>query len=269
MIYVCTSFLSELEEKALKELSLQVKTSSNTVRITVSESIQPKKTTLCILPAGIPNGLNLTAERRSMKAMQASVLGIPIVSPLWISFCLERKKVVVPQADMYVRSLPTSKTVIAQPFSADFGVAFLAAARDYSSNYNSAYSPFRNCAVYLCGFGSKQGMNFSELLRESGGEVITNKQSALAKIKALHGANDESSKKKIVIMCDSNVSITEALDREVRDHRDRVAVVNSSWLVDSVSCGVALNPSAAAYEPQGSAKAKELWKLTNGVVLGS
>jgi len=45
-----------------------------------------------------------------------------------------------------------------------------------------------------------------------------------------------------------------------------VAVVSSSWLVDSISCGVALNPGAASYEPEG-AKPKELWKITNKVVI--
>ena len=263
IVYVCTSFLSDVEEKALKELCRHVKTLTH-LRITVSEAIQPGKTTICVLPAGTPAGCNLTAERRSMKAMQASVLGIPIVSPLWIAFCLEQRKFVIPEASMYVRTLPT-KTGIAKPFSADFGVSFLAAAKDYSESFSSRYSPFRSCAIYLLGFSSKNGTNFGSLLREAGAELITNKQSALAKLKAISCPEDHGSKK-IVVLCEANASITDALEREIAKHSDRVAVVNTSWLVDSISCGVAVNPSAVGYEPQG-AKAKALWNMTRNTVL--
>ena len=260
VIFVCTSFLSENEEKSLKELCRHVKASTD-VRITVSDAIQPSKTTICVLSAGIPSGCNLTAERRSMKAMQASVSGIPIVSPLWIAHCLEQKKFLIPEASMYVRTLPT-KTAIDKPFSADFGVSFLAAAREYSELYSLSYSPFQNCSIYLLGFSSKDGASFTSLLRDAGADLITNKQSLLAKLKGL----STDGLKKIVVLCAANVSITDALEREIVNHSDMVAVVNASWLVDSISCGVALNPTAASYEPQGG-KAKELWKITRNTVI--
>lgn len=196
-----------------------------------------------------------------MKAMQACLNGIPIVSPSWIDLCLLKEKIVLPDANMYVRTLPT-KTTIANSASSEFGVAFLAAAADFSKDYSSTYAPMRNLNVYLVGFSCSNETSFGSLLRQAGAnEVIVNKQTALSKVKDLRNADDAA---KLVIMCnDTNVSITDALEREVRNHHTKVIVVNSQWLVDSISCGVALNP-AEPYRPQ-SAKAKELWELTKAV----
>lgn len=259
VIYVCSSFLSEHDENLLKELCRQVKIHAST-HITVSNSIHTKKTTLCIVPAGIPSGCNLTAERRSMKAMQASLSGIPIVSPSWISVCLQHNKIVIPDANMYVRTLPT-KTTIPGPDSADFGVAFLAVAREYSSNFNSMYAPLKHCSVYLFGFSSTKGTNFSLLLREAGAHIVASKQGALAKLRSLQ---DDNNNQILVIICEEKVTFLEAFEREIRNHLGKVIVVNSDWLVDSISCGVALNP-LASYAPHG--KAKVLWELTKDVVL--
>lgn len=193
--------------------------------------------------------------------MQASINGIPIVSPSWIDKCVVMKKLVLPEPGMYIRSLPT-KTKIDRSPCANFGVAFLAAAKDYSASFRSGYTPFRNLDVFLCGFSCKNETTFSILLREgSAKDVLTNKQAALSKIKAL--AKEPKSAKMVIICNDSNVVFSSALEREVRNHASRVIVVSSQWLVDTVSCGVPLDPSAA-YKPQG-AKAQELWELTRTV----
>jgi hypothetical protein len=230
------------------------------VRIIVSDSIQPHKTTVCILPSGVSHGLNLTAERRSMKAMQALLVGIPLVSPSWIHLCLETKKLVLPEASMYIRTLPTK---IANSASFDFGVAFLAAALDFSRDYSSCHAPLRNVSVYLNGFSCQNETNFGALLRLAGAnEVIVNKQTALSKVKALGNHKEHSSSGvQMVMMCnDSNVGISDALEREVRQHRAHVIVVNSQWLFDSVSCGRALS-ATVPYTPKDP-KAKELYEIT-------
>lgn len=198
-----------------------------------------------------------------MKAMQALLAGIPLVSPSWILRCLEQKKVVVPESSMYIRTLPTK---IANSDSYKFGVAFLAAAVDYSSDFSSIYAPLRNVNVYLNGFSCQNESSFGALLRQAGAdEVIVSKHTALSKLKALsNNCKPKSSSTKMVILCnDSNVKISESLELQVRKQRSKVIVVNAQWMFDSVSCGVALDP-AAPYTPKDP-KAKELWELTQSI----
>jgi hypothetical protein len=206
---------------------------------------------------------NVIAERRSFKAMQAALRGIPIVTPSWISACLDAKKVVAPESNHYIRSLPT-KTKSAEE-SQNFGVAFRAATIDYDIGPDSGkHAPLCNAFVYLCGFSTKKEGDFGLLCREAGAkEVTTNKSVALSKAKNL----TNSPECKFVLLCDnSNVRISDRLEREIRKNKDQVLVVNSHWLFDSISCGMAL-PSHQAYKPQGE-KTAELWQVTSSVSLG-
>jgi hypothetical protein len=108
-------------------------------------------------------------------------------------------------------------------------------------------------------------MDFGILLREGGAkEVLTNKQAALSKVKAL---NKEPILKMVIICNDSNVVISSALEREIQSQGSNIIVVKFQWLVDSVTCGYTLpypTLPSAPYVPQ-NAKAKELWELTRKV----
>jgi hypothetical protein len=203
-----------------------------------------------------------------MKAMQASLHGIPIVAPTWITACLEKKAVAVPDSNLYVRTLP-SKTGA----PSNFGVAYLAAAMGHikahrnNSTNSIAYNPFQNVIVYLCGFSNKNVTAFAQLLREAGArQVIFQKQVALAKLKGLSNdhVEDEPDKScRFVILCnDANVSFSGPMEREIKIRSDRVLVVNVNWLFDSVSCGCALG--SGPYKPHGG-KAQDLWALSKSV----
>ena len=219
------------------------------VRLFISDSIQDGKTALCIVPATVaPRSVshNTFAARRTMKTMQASLLGIPLVSSTWINDCLEKKTVLPPESTMFIRSLPTKRT----DAKAHYGVAFLAASG------REAHAVFPGVSVYLCGFSQKNATVFRGLLHDAGVEdVIVSKQTAIARVRSLQAPTT------LVLLCDTNASdsISEALDEAVRKQHENIAVVNSPWLVDSVSCGFALDPSE--YPPK-KGKAKALWALT-------
>jgi hypothetical protein len=190
-----------------------------------------------------------------MKSMQATLEGIPMVTPEWIEACQKSNEVVLPESTSYVRSLPTKTN---GSCNADFGVAKLAASKEHSETSVDMYMPLGNTYVYLCGFSCKNESNFSALSREAGAkEVITKPSSALSKLKAIGG---EASAKFVVLCNDSNVTISDTLEKEIRNHKQHAMVVHSQWLFDSVSCGESLPP--AAFKPQGSKTAKDLWKLT-------
>jgi hypothetical protein len=233
------------------------------VKVTLSDEFKAQKTVFCVIPAtSVSQDGNVLANWRSMKAMQACLDGIPMVSAVWLEECRRSgNQFVLPDSSMYIRSLPTKSNVASR---ADFGVAKLAVSWNRSpekiSTQHLRYTPFRSFIVYLCGFSCKNESDFSALARQGGvKEVITRPLSALAKLKAMKGTENE----KYVILCnESNVAISDALEKEIRNcHTTKhVAVVNSFWLFDSISCAEALPPTS--FKPQGCKIAKELWKLT-------
>jgi hypothetical protein len=250
------------------------------------ENIQPNKTTLCIIPSSTlspEENTNIIAERRSMKAMHASLCGIPIVTPLWIHDCLQQNKCIVPESNMYIRTLPTKTNIV----SSNFGVAYLAATihstyRPQKSNRlnKQCYVPLQNAAIaYLVGFSSNDETNFSSLLRRSGvSEVVVNQQTALSKLKTFcsnavaHSRNtcntktqlpphqqQQQQQNRFVVICydtkNNNLSWSEAFVRTVREfyavvppptQQQRIMFVNVQWLFDSVSCGTLLECNATA-----------------------
>lgn len=257
--------------------SVIVAFSDRTVHLKISDVLQPDQTTMCILPSGVPTGDNLTAERRSMKAMQASLHGIPLVSPSWIDWCLRTREIAAPEAGMYVRTLPTKTNKSGKDdddsakhshsHNFEFGVAFVAAAAAfYAAEYGSRYTPLNNTTAYLVGFASQSTATYSNLLRQAGaGEVILQKREALSKVRAIAAAESDDSTGMVILCNDTNATFTDAFVRQVRlvnARSARVVLVNAQWLFDSVSCGVALDPREP-YRPRGG-QAKELWELTQG-----
>jgi hypothetical protein len=234
----------------------------NLVKLSIADEVKPNKTVICILPANChATDGNVVAERRSMKAMQASLEGIPMISLSWIEACAkDDNQFVVPTPSMYVRSLPTK----CSSSNAEFGVAKMAASFEHHSEMGLAaelrYAPLGNVYLYLCGFSCKNESDFATLARQAGvKEVITKPTSALSKLKAMKTAG----KTRFVVMCnDSNVSISDAFVNERRSSHTKkdVMVVNSQWLCDSVSCAESLPPTS--FKPQGCKIATELWNIT-------
>jgi len=209
---------------------------------------------MCILSVDPrSSGGNVIARTRTVKAMQAALAGVPLVSAAWISSCRQAKALTVPSSSMFIRSLPI-KTSDSHANS-DYGVACVAATIQRSG---TNYCPLRGHFVHLCGpFSRQKQADISLLLRQSGAEIVSHPSAVLGKVRAL----SDDGEGKVVLVCDdsTNSGISSALERDVKLHKRNVLIATSIWLFDSISCGKAL--SAGAYKPR-SRKAKELWEAT-------
>jgi hypothetical protein len=202
--------------------------------------------------------------------MRAMLAGVPIVSAGWISACLDKGKVVVPSPEMYIRTVPAKTT---EPSINDFLGASLCAARIQQAGtlpQCNLVLPLSNAHVLLCGQynraeGSPRKIDVQVLLRESGATLLPSAGAAIKKLKTI-GDNDSY---KVVVLCDDcqtdeRCGISDGLYKEVmaaleRDHQ-RVVVVSSAWLFDSISCGGMI--LSLLFEPC-SPRAKELWEAGN------
>jgi hypothetical protein len=221
------------------------------VKVKLTESFKSEKTTLCVVSVDPrANGGNLVAGKRTLKAMQATMAGVPLVSPAWITSCGEPNQSVLPNSSMFVRTLPTKITREDQIM--DFGVSAIAAAIR-SSRVQVASFQFKilnDVSVYLCGSFET---TIAKLLREAGAEVLTASATVAAKLSA-------DGNPKVVLLCsDKGCKIPGSVESQVKIHKSQVQVVNADWLFDSISCGSVL--TAGAYEPKGK-EAKALWALT-------
>jgi hypothetical protein len=223
------------------------------VKVKLTESFKSDKTTLCVVavePRGA-NGGNLVAGKRTLKAMQAGMAGVPLVSPAWITSCVESShQFVLPDSSMFVRTLPTKTTREEQIMA--FGVSAIAAAIR-SSRVQAATFHFQilnDISVFLCG---RFETTIAKLLREAGAEVLTASSTVVAKLSA-------DGDPQVVLLCsDKDCKIPGSVKSQVQIHKSQVRVVNTDWLFDSISCGSVL--AAGAYAPKVK-QAKELWALT-------
>jgi hypothetical protein len=195
------------------------------------------------------NGSNLTAGMRTLKAMQATTAGVPLVSPAWITSFGDSNRFVLPDRSMFIRTLPSKTTREDQIM--DFGVAAITATIR-SSIVQGASNHFKiltDVSVYLCG---RFENTITKLLREAGAEVLT----ASKTIAKLSTDGDP----KVVLLCsDNDCKIPDSLESKIKIHKSQVQVVNVDWLFDSISCGSVLQ--AGAYKPNVK-QAKELWAIT-------
>ena len=233
----------------------------------ITETIEPKRTTICLLPTLTrTESDNLTADRRSMKAMSACLNGIPIVSSAWIGHCLQRKKVIVPEENMFVRTLPT-KSMIGS--ISEFGVAYQAAHIGHVQGHSLPLGHVK--VAYMVGFNntSNDTTNFCSLLRLAGvNEIVFNPSVASSRMKEFlaqggTSINISTNSKAIeyyVLICNDDAQavkyksfLSDAFLREIHNFSSppasnptvlnrRVMVVNLQWLFDSISCSVLLQP---------------------------
>lgn len=263
VISIMSSLLSKEDETTLQGLSSYCKTSK--VKLAITESFQRQKTTICVLPVAPtlsvstldPTTVNTVADRRSLRAMEAMLHGVPIVTPDWISACHRESKIIMPTTSMFIRSLPSKTLPVASESSADFGVAFLAAAIDAS---RGKYKPLSNVSIYLCGFSARKQGEVSALLRDAGArEVLTKSPAAVDRLQNLR--NTASYDQKLIFLCnDTNVVISPELEQQIKEFckhssftRGQVSFVNTNWLYDSITCGAAvdLKRETDSYKPTG------------------
>jgi hypothetical protein len=226
------------------------------VQVKRVERIEAKKTTFCLIPAGdelsatedLDSGTDLTASKRTIKAMQATQAGVPLVSSSWLQFCQGRPAVPAPMSTMWIRSLPCTSTYTA------YGVARLAA----HLHDDATYQPLAGLAVHYCGTIPRQKVaDMTLLLREAGATLILNTGSLHSYL--TRSATERST---VVLVCGCSVKLSGPLDTKIRQLPfGSVQIVHSSWVFDCISSGQALGPSA--YEPtESGSQARELWKLT-------
>jgi hypothetical protein len=241
------------------------------VKVKSSDTFHVDKTMLVIMTVDSQSNQDYpTSRTRTLKAMRAMLAGVPIVSPAWISACLDKGKAVVPSPEMYIRTVPAKKT---DPNINDSLGASLCAARIQQANTLPKCNlelPLSSAHVLLCGQyysaeGSPRKADIQVLLRESGATLLPSAGAAIKKLKTI-GDNDSF---KVVLLCDEcqtneRCGISDGLDKEVmaaleRDHQ-RVVVVSSAWLFDSISSGGMI--SSQLFEPR-SPRAKGLWDACN------
>jgi hypothetical protein len=181
--------------------------------------------------------------------MQATMAGVPLVSPAWITSFGDSNQFVLPDSSVFIRTLPAKTTREDQIM--EFGVSAIAAVI-HSSRVQEATFQFKiltDISVYLCG---RFETTISKLLREAGAEVLTVSKT-VAKLSA-------DGNPKVVLLCsDNDCKIPDSVESKVKIHKSQVQVVNVDWLFDSISCGSVL--AAGAYEPNVK-QAKELWAIT-------
>jgi hypothetical protein len=183
----------------------------------------------------------LVARNRTVKAMRATLAGIPIVSSDWISQCTT-SSFEPPSEGMMVRSLPSTND------SCNFGVAALAA-RLYQ---DASYQPLLTYHVHLCGtLKRKKHDDFLLLVRQAGGVLLSHASAVCSHIRK---------GKRVVLVCANQATIPVSIEEQVRLTKEHVAVVSPLWLFDSISSGKALG--AESYMPQEEGTTQDLWKLT-------
>ncbi len=200
--------------------------------------------------------------------MRAALAGVPIVSPTWISQCINQKSLKPPEDSMYIQTLPTKEEmymVAGTENSKRSGTAhggIFAIAAQYKDT-QIAYRLFNNFYVYLCGAGWKKSSPKTKdvqlLLKEGGGNVL-NSASVVAKT-LTNGLEIGSS---FVLLCDGTISAGSAFTKNLKqaiensiDDGTSVLVVDSKWLFDCISCAEILG--AKHYQPL-SATVKPLWQ---------
>lgn len=271
-IHIVASSLSESETKKLRKLCKDSKTRGRSkghcagdmttrshffvdVQVKLSEKFNPKTTTLCLLPCNRQSQgkTNAVGRVRTLKAMRATLAGVPIVSSTWLSSLDD--EFVLPSSSAFIRSLPLKSHGVT---GADFGVARTAAGM---LRFGKNTGVLVGYSIYICGgsLSRQSEIDTSVLIRESGAELLSNPLSATKSIQA--DDNEEC----VVLLTNDTIDsgITPALDEAIRSNPGQVLVVTSQWLFDSISCGFPV-PDIEAYKPPNP-QAQDLWEMTKAV----
>ena len=241
------------------------------MKIKVLNDFNPKKTNLCITSSAERSPE--VSKLRTVKAMRASLAGIPILSPTWISHCVEHNSIQEPEETMLIQTLPTkedkymkkiTKTTIPNE-TAHGGVFAIAAKHETLGQSHQSPNLFNGLYVHLSGPGWKKSPAKTKdvhlLLKESGAHLLN---SVNVVTKTLTKGLDTGST--FVLLCDGNINslnpafpanLKSAVENAISDKQCSVLVVDSKWLFDSISCAEVL--AVTQYQPQGKI-VKPLWQ---------
>ena len=247
--------VSGFEEKELIHISKLCKTKlSNVKRLQISDNVD-EKTTACILPT-VSNNID-EASCRTLKAIQCALLGIPIVSLLWLEQCKEDKKVNIPKR--YVRTLSSNIGRLKMCDEARYGVARLAAAR--CGKPQNPCLLFENASVFLCGkYTTEKKKNITKLLKDGSAKVMTSSREALVKLESV--TEDSSDNTMVFLFGEGEIPMPTSLHKKVLSALQTVQsrtiyVVDSNWVSLSIVCGGMLSP--ANFKPNCN---EDLWRLS-------
>jgi len=250
VIYALSSSLRESDRENLSKLVKEVK--KHDVILRVSETFNAKRTTLVLMPSTAKDTQHHPIARsRTLKVMRASLVGLPIVTPKWITSCLEQKALAIPTEDMYVRSLPTKTAELEK--ETEYGTALLAA-RHYQRAKDTSFggiAPLHGTFVCLCGeFITPPLADVQLLLREAGATMLG--WDAILKKKK----NDD----KAILLFNSNEDAAEfsLTSEEKRKQADdaNILAVSTNWLFDSISCGEPLPESKIPWIANNNAESQ-------------
>lgn len=199
--------------------------------------------------------------------MRASLAGIPIVTPEWVTHCCANEKVTVPDSTMFIHSLPTKTNDLEDSL---YGTALLASRMQQvetgAISRDSVILPLTNTIVHMCGVFSRPPKSDVQLLiRESGGSV---QPSLVSAIKLIQSASFQRGGKKVVFLCDDSTDdatcgISETQVGEIKSAIDalpgRIQVVHAHWIFDVVTCGKEI--SGIRFPPK-SPRGKLLWSTS-------
>jgi hypothetical protein len=213
---------------------------------------------MCILPVDYRSEghTNLVGRYRTLKAMQATLWGIPIVSSRWIDECVDAKSVKIPSSLHFVRSLPTKHT---QHLVSDYGIAYTA----WRLQQDADFQLLPHYMVYLCKpYSERKEADIASLVKASGAEMILHASKALTKAKKMDSNNNNNNASKMVVLSDDTEhdGISDALKEQIYQNPQYFLVVNSQWLFDSISNGKTL-AAIEVYMPLSSG-GRELWEVT-------
>jgi len=221
----------------------------------VTNDLIVNKTVLCVTSSNKVQNV-VTSRLRTLKVMRAALAGIPIVTPAWITECLQTRTIVLPPPSfskdhpMFVSTLPSKLLPNQHPF----GVWSLAA---------SSSLLLDQCHVYLCGTWKKNAKkDIQLLLRQTGANILSN-ASATLEIIQQHQLTTTSTTT-LVLVChessntDKQSGITQQLSKSIlQKSSQQIMVVNSNWLFDCITSAQKLD---STQYPPSIPKANSLWQ---------
>lgn len=229
VVKVVTSGLSDYDENMVKLLCAEMRGMDVTLKLW--KDFNPQKANLCITTARPSTDMEqeplLISNKRTVKAMRASLAGIPILTPAWIYACLEKKSLTTPEDHMVIHTLPTKVEHLMDDTkeehngnfptlpSARFGVTtFTARYQKYTSLNGQLINPpslLNNVSFLLCGkwqsnLGKRRDVQI--LLREGGSTLLTSGTQAVKKMKDTTACleNEEDDGCTIVFLCNDSTT---------------------------------------------------------------
>ena len=153
----------------------------------------PGKTNICITSVsdGPSSNGRVRSKMRTVKIMRAVLAGIPILSPTFVTSCLNKEAFLKPANSHYVQCLPIKVTDSVQHDK--FGVLKFGASHQKCPKKSQPLL-FGSSSIYLCGQWKKSSgktKDVQTLLKEGGAKILSNLEEAIFELQSLNGASME------------------------------------------------------------------------------